>query len=645
MKCPRKMSKKPQNSLLPEELEKSSESVMPPSDDGRKRRKSKASSHLLEEDSIMSKIFSASFVLQLMTRLFLEDRSRFCMLVSLLRSREMIFKDKSISSKKNIQTLKLSQTSQVVSTGNVKASGSSWISRVPEVSNELSWRSVIDSADLPSSSSNMSSVSMAPSSKLSDLRNLLQNKNSKKTSSALSKCSAVEEMEKDDTKGRKKTKIPKNHVIATRIIKIRPTKSQKQQIDKIAGVVRFCYNASINEINKMRCHEISWPSGKLDQHLRNKFSIGKHNDIEQYISIHGNNIEPEQIIETTKMNTETRKKEPSRRYINPFFLGKLWLSECPKDFRARATFKAADAYKTSLTLWRKGLIRSFEMKFSTKRRELDRGYCFGIEKKVKFEDTGLKKRDGKLIITGIDGDIRFFEKPPINKEPVAGCELSKDSCGDYYLHVPIFRKKKERKGDNFVAIDPGGVVPWAFYASKGESGCLGTEMNERMSNVSKKISTIDKKLSGQPKGDKNSNDVIERRKLFRKKKRIRDHEHYRVINFLTDRYDGIILPKLKTKNISKALKSKANHDMFDISHYTFLRRVGERCIESDTILEHPGEQWTSKTCGRCGKSNLPGRERRGTFREYKCLYCGLHAHRDVHAARNIFMKWYIELKK
>jgi hypothetical protein len=291
-------------------------------------------------------------------------------------------------------------------------------------------------------------------------------------------------------KKRRGVQIPEGHVIVTRKIRIRPTAHQKQQINKMAGIVRATYNLSVARINEMRSSARKWPEGSLDMYLRDSMCTAIHNDLEKYTAIHGPDVLPEQIIETKKDN------ERSYRYKNPLFLEKPWLVECPKDYRGRATFKAADAYKTSLELWRRGIIRSFKMTFATKNRELARGFCFGVEQKVKFEDANPDvKRSGSLTILGVDGNIRFFEKPPIDKTPAMSCEISKDACGDYWLHVPIFRRKKEPRGKAFVAIDPGGVVPWAFYSSAGESGSVGVSMNRRLAKMSSRISAIDSELS------------------------------------------------------------------------------------------------------------------------------------------------------
>ena len=46
------------------------------------------------------------------------------------------------------------------------------------------------------------------------------------------------------------------------------------------------------------------------------------------------------------------------------------------------------------------------------------------------------------------------------------------------------------------------------------------------------------------------------------------------------------------------------------------------------------EEYTSKTCGRCGwlNNNLSNKD------TFKCRSCGLHISRDINGARNILLK-------
>lgn len=47
------------------------------------------------------------------------------------------------------------------------------------------------------------------------------------------------------------------------------------------------------------------------------------------------------------------------------------------------------------------------------------------------------------------------------------------------------------------------------------------------------------------------------------------------------------------------------------------------------------EAYTSKTCGNCGFIH----NKLGGSKEFKCPKCGLRADRDIHAARNILLRF------
>ncbi len=47
------------------------------------------------------------------------------------------------------------------------------------------------------------------------------------------------------------------------------------------------------------------------------------------------------------------------------------------------------------------------------------------------------------------------------------------------------------------------------------------------------------------------------------------------------------------------------------------------------------EAYTSKTCGSCGELN----NKLGGNKVFKCNHCGLIADRDLHAARNILLRY------
>ena len=78
--------------------------------------------------------------------------------------------------------------------------------------------------------------------------------------------------------------------------------------------------------------------------------------------------------------------------------------------------------------------------------------------------------------------------------------------------------------------------------------------------------------------------------------------------------------------------------MCTLSHYKFRQRLLNKSREYPwCTVSIVNEAYTSKTCGRCGVIN----EKLGGNEIFKCinLNCGLVADRDIHAARNILLRY------
>ena len=82
--------------------------------------------------------------------------------------------------------------------------------------------------------------------------------------------------------------------------------------------------------------------------------------------------------------------------------------------------------------------------------------------------------------------------------------------------------------------------------------------------------------------------------------------------------------------------------MMTLSHYRFKQYLMSK------VREYPGvkvlivtEEFTSKTCGRCGVEN----NKLGSSKVFKCGECDLKIDRDHNGARNILIKTLTESKK
>ena len=126
-----------------------------------------------------------------------------------------------------------------------------------------------------------------------------------------------------------------------------------------------------------------------------------------------------------------------------------------------------------------------------------------------------------------------------------------------------------------------------------------------------------------------------RRRLHRRIREIKNKRkelHHKVANFLTKNYETIILPEFKTSEMVSKLRSKVARSMLNLSFYQFKLHMKTKCAERGNKLLIVGEEYTTKTCTRCGELNRPN------DREYKCGKCHLEVHRDVNGARNILLK-------
>jgi len=384
-------------------------------------------------------------------------------------------------------------------------------------------------------------------------------------------------------------------ILRMRKIKLNPSKAQKLTLNKYADGARYTYNACVAAVND-KTHK----SNKFI--LRNAFVTAKN---------------------------------------NAFFEGKQWVLDTPKAIRQQAVFEAVKNFKSAFSNKRNGNIDRFKMSFKTLKKQRQQGYVLGIEKAVKFEDDDVStKCSGKLtILSKSIGSIRFFEKPPIAKVPVAECAIQRDAFGDFWLLVPVYKTVKSSNCGPVVAMDPGVRTPLSYYSPDGSSGFIGLDMKTRIGVIKGRVATVDRRIS-------KADDVLRkkllyhRRQLFRKYTHVRDDCHWKIVNDVTNNYEGVILPHLHTSRLCGSLKAKTNREMFGISHFILKTRMEMKCEEKGVMFQSPTEEYTSKTCGNCGLIN----DTLGSSETFKCS-CGLVCHRDLHAARNIYIKWLIETER
>ena len=113
--------------------------------------------------------------------------------------------------------------------------------------------------------------------------------------------------------------------------------------------------------------------------------------------------------------------------------------------------------------------------------------------------------------------------------------------------------------------------------------------------------------------------------------------HFKTIQFLFQRYDVIIAPRL---NSSAMLRSGSNLNqttkrrMAFLSHGTFHRRLLMKAEACGKVILDLEEHGTSKTCSCCGQIN----KTLGASKDFKCQRCHFQADRDMNASKNHLLK-------
>ncbi|CAG8663590.1 10009_t:CDS:2, partial [Scutellospora calospora] len=110
--------------------------------------------------------------------------------------------------------------------------------------------------------------------------------------------------------------------------------------------------------------------------------------------------------------------------------------------------------------------------------------------------------------------------------------------------------------------------------------------------------------------------------------------HHKIIRYIYENYQTILLPKFETQDMAcningnRKISSKTAKKMLDWSHYKFKMFLRHKTREYPEMnLIECTEEYTSKTCTRCGIIN----EKLRGSKNFSCSLCGLKIDRDHNA--------------
>ena len=223
----------------------------------------------------------------------------------------------------------------------------------------------------------------------------------------------------------------------------------------------------------------------------------------------------------------------------------------------------------------------------------------------------------------------------------AGSNIVYNKNGKSWLHLTSDYKKDELNPENqgICSLDPGIRTFQTIYSPNGHVYKIGSSDVSRLMRLCYHLDKL------QSKYNKAKKKKHYKRALYKARRRIRnivDELHCKSINFLIKNFRYIIIPNTNLKSMTlkknRKLNNKTVRNLLTLSHYRFRERLimKSKIINGLKIIVL-GEEYTSKTCGKCGELNEIGSKK-----DWKCNKCKVHIDRDINGARNIMIKYMTE---
>jgi len=550
-----------------------------------------------------------------------------------------------------------------------------WTDAHKVLSEKLSLPIGIDYQDLDLNLLNSLSQNQEEQSPLSMKKNSIkaQNKNLQKISSLLYTSTVVDKWVKEDINvNQKKKKLEQEQqehpeqqndfIYKSFNITLKLSKKQKEKIDEWFNTSNYVYNKALyltktgtkpNHQNlrdllvtaetKKKDPEYIEISNKIKELHSSLKNLKKQENKENK----ENREEIEKIKEIIKTeNKNLRDFAKTIKYSKNHTISE-WELNTPKDIRDCAIIDLCNAYSTCYSNLKQGNISRFELDY---RKKINNNKCLTISKQsiklYNYKDNKDKNLVKIVITPNILGNesnfkigVRTIKKLNLKNITIENdCKITKQN-GIYKIHIPVkqyitkINDKNKIKEENirFCGIDPGIRTFMTVYDPK--TGYSEYNYNrEKLCKYNNKIKIL-----------KNIKHVNNRRKNLlkyeTKKSNLVTQLHWKTINDLLKKEDIIFYGDIKSHDIVKNGNNKnINRNMNDLKFYLFKQRLlYKSMVQRKLVIEVP-ENYTTKTCSRCGKQVEVG-----SSKTFKCTECSLEIDRDFNASKNILLKGFFRI--
>lgn len=288
-------------------------------------------------------------------------------------------------------------------------------------------------------------------------------------------------------------------------------------------------------------------------------------------------------------------------------------------------------YKAALTNLKRGNIKHFRLRYwKHKHRNIN----------IEIEPAYFKAKVGNInyknkLCFPVFGHIsyRYDGKKYILPDIEHACKLQYNHKeNNYYLFIPEkVECMKQCAEKSFIVLDPG-VRTFLTGISENEVIKIGGNMSGKLRKLlTRKDNITSNKYI--PKYIRKKNEL----RINRKISYLVDELHWKTINYLTNKYETILIGDMSVKSIIRkngVLSSMTKRVASAMSLYQFHQRLAYKCNIKCREYRMINEKYTSKMCSNCGnvKEDLGGNSM------YCCVLCGKTQDRDVNGCRNICFK-------
>ncbi|GAA6619532.1 RNA-guided endonuclease InsQ/TnpB family protein [Scytonema sp. NUACC26] len=213
--------------------------------------------------------------------------------------------------------------------------------------------------------------------------------------------------------------------------------------------------------------------------------------------------------------------------------------------------------------------------------------------------------------------------------------------GRWYANFPIEMEVEARTSQGkVIALDPG----LRTFLTGFDGQCFTEFASGDFAKIAKLCYHLDqlKSQHDKAKGGKFNRYRYQLKKAMERvrtrMKNLRSECHKQVASHLARHYDIIYLPTFETSQMvaksKRKLRSKSARAMMTWAFYEFSQTLQHLCNRYGSKLVRVTEEYTSKTCTRCGHVH----HKLGGNKMFKCPHCGSEIKRDFQGAFGIFLK-------